>query len=205
MVTKDSRKPVIRCSTLVLMLAVMCLALTSYCKAGEYALLLQQSPVEGGSVEPGTGIHQLSSNSQIILRAVPGPGYQFVTWLGDVDEPGSPVTTSYMDSPKIVIAVFERIQYESIEAADLLSGSSGGGLRRSATDISSSAGGGAIRQKKIDWPSWDLPDEESDDFPVPDDGLEDDFPVPEVPEPATIVLLGLGSMILFRRKRKPHL
>ncbi|MBN1795688.1 MAG: PEP-CTERM sorting domain-containing protein [Sedimentisphaerales bacterium] len=213
MVNKKSRKSAIRSYTLVLTLAVVCLALPGNCNAVDYALLLQQSPVEGGSVEPGTGIHHLGGDSQVILRAVPQPGYQFITWLGDVDEPTAPVTTTYMDSPKIVIAVFERIQYESIEAADLLFGGPGGsGLRRSAGDIGGGSGGGAIRRdyKGVNW-KWPDDEEDEDDFPIPDQGDDfpvpdqgDDFPVPgqDVPEPATIVLLIAAAMLTRVRRIK---
>ena len=193
-----------RRSVLWLMLVMMCLV-TSYCQAGKMALLLQQSPADGGSVEPGIGVHQLDGDSQITLRAVPQPGYQFVTWLGEVDEPTSPVTEAYMDSPKIVIAVFERVQFDSIEAAELLFSRPGGGLRRSAADISRAAGGGAIGRRGSR--AYGIgPDEEppEDEFPVPDDG--DMFPVPgdggEVPEPATLLVLVAGGAMLRLRRRK---
>jgi hypothetical protein len=190
---------------------MMCLV-TSYCQAAKMALLLQQSPADGGSVEPGIGVHRLDGNSQITLRAVPRSGYQFVTCLGEVDEPTAPVTETYMDSPKIVIAVFERVQYDSIEAAELLFSApgGGGGLRPSAGDISSSAGGGGggRRPSRVYGigPDEELLDEDEDLFPVPSDG--DAFPVvdgpdnPEVPEPATVLLLVSGGVSLRLRRRK---
>lgn len=187
--------------------AVMCLTLQSYSHAATMALLLQQSPVDGGAVEPGIGVHRLQSNSQITLRAVPKVGYQFVMWLGDVDEPGSPVTEAYMDSPKIVIAVFERSQYESIEAAEILFSRPGGGLRRSAADLSSGTGsGGGGKRSSHHGLAITTPEEpEPDEFPVPDTGDISDFPVPgqtEVPEPATLMLLALGGALIRLRPRK---
>ena len=207
--SRDGINSVKRRSVLCLTLVMMCLV-TSYCQAGKVALLLQQSPADGGSVEPGIGVHRLDGNSQITLRAVPRSGYQFVTWLGEVDEPTAPVTETYMDSPKIVIAVFERVQYDSIEAAELLFSApgGGGGLRPSAGDISSSAGGGGggRRPSRVYGigPDEELLDE--DEFPVPGDG--DAFPVPdgpdnpEVPEPATVLLLVSGGVILRLKHRK---
>ncbi len=191
------------------MLAAMCLMLQSYSRGAKMALLLEQSPVDGGAVEPGAGVHRLETNSQITLRAVPKEGYQFVMWLGDVDEPDSPVTETFMDSPKIVIALFERSQYESIEAADLLGGGPGGGgaLTQSAADISSSSGGGggAKRPGRIH-PLIETPEEQlPDDFPVPDEGQPSDFPVPdqtEVPEPATVIILISGLALIRLQSRR---
>ncbi len=204
--TKDSKKTANRCSAFWLTLVAMCLT-PSFSYGAKMALLLQQSPVDGGSVEPGTGVHRLECDSQITLRAVPQTGYQFVTWLGDVDEPTSPVTEAYMDSPKIVIAVFERSQYEAIEAADILFSrpGGGGGLRASAADISSGGGGGAGRQK-YSGPHRRIhrPEKEPDEFPVPDEGQDDEFPVPnaEVPEPATLTLFALAGVLIRMRSRK---
>ena len=210
--SRESINSLKRRSVLWLTLVMMCLV-TSYSQAGKVALLLQQSPADGGSVEPGIGVHQLEGYSQITLRAVPRSGYQFVTWLGEVDEPTAPVTETYMDSPKIVIAVFERVQYDSIEAAELLFSApgGGGGLRSSAGDISSSAGGGGggRRPSRVYGigPDEELLDElDEDEFPVPDGS--DAFPVvdgpdnPEVPEPATVLLLVGGGVILRLRRRK---
>lgn len=190
----------------MLVITALSLTITSNCNAADYALFLQQSPVDGGSVEPGTGVHKLNNDSQITLRAVPQPGYQFVTWLGDVAEPTAPVTTAYMDSPKIIIAVFERIQYESVAEADLMfSGPGGGsGLRRSASDISSQSGGGAII-KTNSTVSYATSEQTSDDFPVPDQ--PNDFPVPEpdqqVPEPASLMLMAAAA-VLARLRRKEN-
>jgi hypothetical protein len=203
-VTKDGKIFVKKCLVLWLTLAAMCLT-PGFSYATKMALLLQQSPADGGSIEPGIGVHRLECNSQITLRAVPQQGYQFVTWLGDVDEPASPVTETYMDSPKIVIAVFERSQFESIEAADILFGRPGGGLRGSAADISSGSSSGRIGRAKRSEPRRRIyrpEEEEPDEFPVPEEGESDDFPVPEVPEPTTLTLFALAGLLIRIRSRK---
>lgn len=191
----------------VITLAAMCLV-PSFSQGSKMALLLQQTPVDGGSVEPGTGVHRLDNNSQVTLRAVPQPGYQFVTWLGDVVEPTSSVTEAYMDSPKIIIAVFERTKFDSLAAADLIFNTPGGGLRPSAADIGSGSGSGAVVRRSGDFPGR-LPfrpePQEEYDFPVPDEGEISDFPMPgegEVPEPATVFLLLSGAAIVMTGRRK---
>ncbi len=193
-----------RCSVLWLVLVIISLTLISYSQAGNVAMLVQQSPVDGGSVEPGTGVHKMNSNSQLPLRAVPKPGYQFVTWLGDVDEPTSQVTTAYADSPKIIIAVFERVEYDSVAASELItSAEGGGGTASTASYVRGGRNGGSVRNNFKGYPGI-IQDEDElpDDFPVPNDG--DDFPVPgdeTVPEPATVFLLGLGGLVTVVRRR----
>jgi len=204
-VDKVNVQPVKRCFVFVFTLAAMCLA-PSYSQGSKMALLLQQTPADGGSVEPGTGVHRLDDNSQITLRAVPQSGYQFVTWLGDVAEPTSSVTEAYMDSPKIIIAVFERSRFDSIEASDLISSMPGGGMSPSSGDIGSGGGGGAGGKRPGKLPGWPQIKPEEDEFPVPDEGEIDDFPVPgegEVPEPATVILL-LSAAAMVRMRRRKH-
>ncbi|MFA5423848.1 MAG: PEP-CTERM sorting domain-containing protein [Phycisphaerae bacterium] len=192
-----------RWSLLWLVLAAACLV-PSNSPAAKMALLLKQSPVDGGSVEPGTGVHRIDGNSQVTLRAVPQPGYRFVTWLGDVDEPTSQVTGAYMDSPKIIVAVFERNEFESIEEANLMFSRPGGGLIASAADISSgsSSAGGGSRPAGFHGRRNQTNDED-DDLVGPGDPLMG--PGNQVPEPATIALLTLGGVLVRMRTRKREL
>jgi len=190
------------------------LCVPAYCQTADTALLLQRTPAWGGEISLGAGIHHFARNTKVTLTAIPEPGYQFVYWLGDVSDPRAMSTIVYLDAPKIVIAIFERIGYEDerellIVNGGVASGSSGAGgggrLRRSAADYSRQGYGGSGRRwpPRQRWPELpeppEPPEEEQEDFPVPEDG--NDFPVPSSPEPATGILLALGSLFTLTRRR----
>ncbi len=172
-----------------------------YCQPNGVALLLQQSPVQGGTISPNLGVHSIAMNSKITLNAVPKSGYQFVYWLGDVADPTSAATTAQIDAPKIIIAVFERAEYAFVDWEQDLDWPPVGGLFAASSDLSSPGGGapGAKRHSGHGGNGYEPEPEEPDDFPVPGDS--DDFPVP-VPEPATIILFGIALPLLSRRYRK---
>jgi len=174
-------------------------------------LLLQQTPPQGGTITPAVGVHNFGLNMDVTLTAIPKPGYQFVYWLGDVSDPTANRTIVYLDAPKIVIAVFEQSEYEFLAVQERAQSTPGGGLFRSAADYA--RGGispvGGKRPHKWRWPSPPEPPdpEKPEDFPVPEEG--EDFPVPEegedfpvpIPEPATLCLLGLGSLALLKKRK----
>jgi hypothetical protein len=168
-------------------------------------LLMQQPDSRAGAVTPDVGVHHFDLNAEVLLTAVPKPGYYFVYWIGDVSDPTAISTHIYMDAPKIVVAVFARSEFEFlIDDTMALGGGGGGGLRRSAADYSNQGytGGGSKRPHYPSYHTPPPPTPSEDEFPVPEEELPDDFPVP-TPEPATAFLLGLGSLLLVRgRKRK---
>ena len=205
-------------------LAVCVIAPYGYCQSDDgYALLIQQSPPNGGFVTPGIGIYDAELDERVTITAMPKPGYRFMIWLGDVDNPTSNVTTVSADGPKMVIAIFERSEFEpeaetEYEEDGFASGSSGGrgGARRGAHPFGG-GGGGGVPGAWPTWPDWDWPtwpdeDDTEGDFPVPGDeggfpvpGEDDDtIPVPDepIPEPATIMLFGFGASFVLRRKRE---
>ena len=92
---------------LVAVIVTVGLNLPAYCQVSGPALLIQQTPAEAGTVSPEAGVHHFELNANVTLKAVARPGYQFVCWMGDVSQPTAPATVVRLDSPKIVVAVYE--------------------------------------------------------------------------------------------------
>ena len=166
----------------------------AYCQTPNVALLLQQTPSKGGALTPIAGVYHFELNSEVSLTAVPKPGYQFVYWLGDVSEPGATNTIVYLDKPKIIVAIFEKAEFSTSRAEEsqtISSGGGGGGVAGGGlmTNVVSygqagslSTGSGGKRQQVIK--------------PVYPNGNE------VIPEPATVILLVLGSVFVFTRRNK---
>jgi len=177
----------------------------AYCQTNRTVLLLQKTPPQGGMITPKAGIHSIDIDTNVILTAIPKPGYQFVYWLGNVSDQTANRTIVYLGAPKIVIAVFERAEYDFLVVEDKPQSSFGGGsgLSASARDYSNQGywgGGGGYTERGE--PRFSEKPPKSDDLPVPkEEEEEDEFPVP-VPEPATAVLLVLGSLYAFARPKK---
>ena len=166
---------------------VGCLFAPAYCQTPDVALLLQQTPAKGGVMTPIAGIYHFELNSEVTLTAVPKPGYQFVYWLGDVSDPAATNTIVYLDKPKIIIAVFEQSEYGALAAEEGMPGGGGGGgggglvatvANYGQTGGISGGGGGSPKLSKS----------------VSSKGTE------VIPEPATGVLLVLGSLFAFTRR-----
>ncbi|MFC1738738.1 PEP-CTERM sorting domain-containing protein [Planctomycetota bacterium] len=186
----------------VITLVVSVCSVQAYCQTDGTALLLQQTPVGSGTITPAIGVHRFGVNSEVTLTAVPKPGYQFLYWIGDVGDTTANSTVVYLDAPKIVIAVFERSTYQF--SALLLPGTLNAPARGVFGSAADYARGGIrpIGRRPREWHWPELPKKEEPDFPVPDQSDDNDFPVPEpVPEPATCVMLVLGGLIVFARRR----
>jgi hypothetical protein len=186
--------------TLSALFAAVIFTTPAYCQTEDVALLLQQSPAKGGTVTPIAGVHHFSPDSEVTLNANPEPGYQFLHWLGDVSDPTASSTVVRIDKPKIVIAVYEPTKHNVREVSSGPGGGGGlgGGLfataadYRGSTDISYSSGStdSTPQYRKIKYSP-----------------IDDNESPPEVPEPATVVLLGFGAIFAFTKRgirRKCH-
>ncbi len=160
----------------------------AYCQTSDVALLLQQTPSKGGAITPIAGVHHFELNSEITLTATPQPGYQFLYWLGDVSDPAATKTVVYLDKPKIVIAIFGRTGDGKLVEEKGLSfgggGAGGSGLFNTIANFGytggmSSGAGGRAKSPKV---------------------VYDVKNIEVIPEPATCVLLVLGSLFAFARR-----
>lgn len=158
----------------------------AHCHAQEVVLLLNQTPARAGKITPVAGVHHFKPGSKVTLTAKPKPGYQFAHWLGDVSDSTATSTVVHLNKPKVVVAVFEQAKFGG---GDILSGGGGGGggLMPTATNfypqsgISAGGGGGGVK------PSGPA--------------IQVNKKTPEVPEPATGVLLVMGGLFAFARRR----
>jgi hypothetical protein len=165
-----------------------------------YALLLQSSPAHGGKILPGNGVYKMQIGQDVSLIAVPEKGYRFLYWVGDVGQTDMTRTSVLMDSPKLIVAVFERDKFEDMEPALMeAAGEATGGMTQSPNPLTGT--GGIMGWNPFPSPRpTPTPTPESDDFPVPGDP----FPVPDkepVPEPMTLLLLGAPAMALMRMRK----
>jgi uncharacterized repeat protein (TIGR02543 family) len=71
-----------------------------------YRLEVSVSPPEGGMLNAGSGTYE--PGSSVALVATPSPGYEFISWAGDVSGT-SPEVSVTIDSDKSVTANFETI------------------------------------------------------------------------------------------------
>ncbi|HEY4759288.1 MAG TPA: hypothetical protein VIH42_01775 [Thermoguttaceae bacterium] len=146
---------------------------STYCRAEEIAVLIEQSPPKGGEVAGGTGVRYYPAGTYIRLLAIPRPGYQFVYWLGDVVDPLSMNTMAHLDGPMIIVAVYAKVPEDEPESTSpeigIGAGSAEAGVR-AAEPTPYPASFGAVGQVIL--------------------------------EPSTIFLFGLAAVMLRRIQRR---
>lgn len=141
MVDKMKRKQLFLLIILsVVLLVVIGVNRNAYSQGNSYSLMIQQSPVDGGTVTPDLGIHRISIDDSVTLNAIPNPGYRFVYWMGDVSSISSTRTEVLINAPKIVVAVFEKISHDRDVQIPGVGRNSGGGGGSSRTKSNASGG-----------------------------------------------------------------
>ena len=156
----------------------------------DYSVLMQESPVGAGEIKPGIGVQAFKANQTVTLTTAPKNGYHFVCWLGDVRDPSANRTSMVVDGPKIIIAVFERDEYAFLAPRGPQISVGPPGVYPRYDSYTNSNG-------------IDSPTPHYHDHPhYPDEPTEDPPPVPEVPEPATMMLLGVGAWLLRMNRKK---
>ena len=194
--------------TLKMLLAAIMIAAFGSTALGQqteqgYVLIVRQSPADSGIVTPGVGIYRPELNQTVVIQALPKLGYKFIYWMGDVLSPTSNRTSVRVDSPKIVIAIFEKESFELLSPSNVsTSGASGG---QAMTKPQESPGEPVMHYEPPEWPSFQWPKWPDRVVPVPGEGETSDteIPVPggdfEIPVPGgdfEIPVPGDGSDIL---------
>jgi hypothetical protein len=176
---------------------LLCLTVPAYCEQDGTALMLEITPSQGGYLNIAPGVHTYDRFAEVTLTATPKPGYQFVYWLGNVTDATTGTTTVFLDSPKIVIAVFERSKFDLVELEEGPQGSAGGGGLVRSGGLSDTSLERAVSGRPTEFhphkPNQDVPE----DVPVPENAP----PVP-VPEPATVILFCAGLLMFSNYRRK---
>ncbi len=191
-----------------------------------FSLMIQVSPVNGGMISPAissSGVFSAARGEAVTVTATANPGYRFVYWLGDVANATANSTSVVADSPKILVAVFQRESLEDnqIRAAGITSSSGGagsGGSRGRAPSVTvsgpstSGTGGSPGGFTFPNFPNFTgtpgTPGDQGDPGDNGDNSTDNDpIPVPEdgtevVPEPTSIALLGLGGLFLRKRRAR---
>lgn len=188
----------------LILLATLAMASAPACMAGNYVLLVEQTPMEGGIIDPGVGVHNFLPGETVTLTATPRPGYQFVRWMGDVSSTDTSSTTVTLNAPKMLVAVFEKVEYallspvqqQDVEQEVAVGGGGGGG--RLTAQYPAIGGGGSVSPAntplytKASYSTVTPPDNKNED-------TGGDIPVP-TPEPGTIAMMILGASIVRWRR-----
>lgn len=174
-------------------------------QSADISLRIQSVPAQGGDITPIPGVYHFKPETEVVLTAVPKPGYKFICWMGGVENPAARNTITYLSGPKTIVAVFERTEYDNYFAQSGSNGGGGGGdgaggYIPNAENFSPLMSGGALGKSSkpisvsspVDIEQL-MPEKSVFITPVQNE--------PVVPEPTTAILLGLGGLFTFARHR----
>lgn len=156
----------------------------------DYAVLVQESPPGAGEIKPGLGVHSYSANESVTLTTVARSGWRFVYWLGDVSDATANRTMLSVDGPKIIIAVFQRDEFELPAGSSMSVGAQGDHLIPRYDQYTTTDSGGSDYTPPNN-PPYYPPEPPNNPPPVP------------TPEPTTAVLfLGIGTWFMTIKRKK---
>jgi hypothetical protein len=155
-------------------------------------LLIQQSPTKGGKIKPTAGIHHFAQDSEVTVTALAQTGYRFAHWLGDVSDPKAISTTVQLDGSKVIVAVFEPVEYDFLTGEKVIRTAGGGGGRGRLFPVAPDYSRHGFSDGGV---SSVVPKTSSSSSPI-------EYTV-SIPEPATVLILGLG-VLFAKRTARPH-
>ncbi|OXU14517.1 InlB B-repeat-containing protein [Sedimentisphaera salicampi] len=183
--------------------------------AKRYMLYTDSTLAQAGVVTPSVSqAHYYEEGEVVTIAAQPYKGYEFVCWIGDVENPDSRSTRVVMDGPRYVVASFQVAESDEAVEVGIKSLEEGGRSRTipapnigyndsiSSTDYSSSVESYlAAAESPGTLSKPDVTNVSAPDYRRPSDVN----PNPIIPEPATVTLLAAGAAgLAARRLRKKN-
>ena len=193
----------------MLVLVAMVCSSVAY-SSQQYMLYTEKTLAQAGVVTPLVQqAHFYNAGEAVTITAQPYQGYEFVYWLGDVEEKNSRTTTVIMDGPRYVVAVFEpTLSSEGVEYGMKgleEGGGVGGGNSLSSNSITrmGTTGVGGYMKDSSRPGGFTAPITPPSSTPATSPTYRPPGDIshrPVIPEPATMTLFGLGALGITARR-----